>query len=458
LSAASSEYRQAQKQSHLTGIDVAKLLPADAVLVDFLEYGRTHEPDANNKTQTLQLAAFIVRAEAPIERVELGPTEPVVAAIDNWRRAYGRQIDGVDPGRKLRDLIWEPLPDAVRQAKLVIISPGGALARFPFAALPGEKPGTYAIETQSFAIVPVPALLAEQLETTPDAEQRPSLFVLGDVNYDSVDPGAATEGQLAAAAALRAGSEDNKWTALPGTRAEADAIKNAFAGRFPEAEVADVRQSEATETRARQEMQRHSFLHLGTHGYFAPPEMKSVSQESSQSASSNSGQNARGTQAGFYPGLLSGVVLAGANQPLEASRDDGILTALEVAALDLSDVELVTLSACETGLGEYAGGEGLLGLQRSLQTAGARSVVTGLWKVSDRATQLLMEQFYANLWQKKMSRVEALRQAQLWMLREAGADSDLLRGGTLEEDVDPDADGRLSPYFWAAFELSGDWR
>lgn len=148
------------------------------------------------------------------------------------------------------------------------------------------------------------------------------------------------------------------------------------------------------------------------------------------------------------------------NRPLDAARDDGILTALEVAALDLSDVDLVTLSACETGLGEYAGGEGLLGLQRSLQTAGARSVVSGLWKVSDRGTQLPMEQFYDNLWEKKMSRVEALRQAQLWRLREVSAEKDALRGLKLvsDEEVGPDADGRLPPYYWAAFVLSGDWR
>ena len=131
------------------------------------------------------------------------------------------------------------------------------------------------------------------------------------------------------------------------------------------------------------------------------------------------------TVTGWHPGLLSGLVLAGANQPTEPDRDDGILTAIEVASLDLTNVDLAVLSACETGLGEVAGGEGILGLQRAFQTAGARSVVAGLWKVPDRATQMLMTRFYENLWDKKMSKLEALRQAQIWMLREVPKDEKL---------------------------------
>ena len=125
---------------------------------------------------------------------------------------------------------------------------------------------------------------------------------------------------------------------------------------------------------------------------------------------------------GFHPGLLSGLALAGANRPLEPGQDDGILTALEVAELDLAGVELTVLSACETGLGETgrgqaAGGEGLLGLQRAFQVAGRGAVVATLWDVDDEATRALMERFYENLWQKKKMRLEALREAQLWMLR-----------------------------------------
>jgi CHAT domain-containing protein len=167
------------------------------------------------------------------------------------------------------------------------------------------------------------------------------------------------------------------------------------------------------------------------------------------------------------------VVLAGANQPVSAQVDDGILTALEVAELDLAGVEVVTLSACETGLGQTAGGEGLLGLQRAFQVSGARTVVASLWKVPDHATVLLMQRFYDNLWRKKMTRLQALREAQLWMLHEASKQPELVRGLAEEarrsrqedsrgidfaEEQIPEEGKPLPPYYWAAFVLAGDWR
>jgi CHAT domain-containing protein len=139
--------------------------------------------------------------------------------------------------------------------------------------------------------------------------------------------------------------------------------------------------------------------------------------------------------------------------------DDGILTALEVAGLDLSGVELVVLSACETGLGRTAGGEGVLGLQRAFQMAGAKTSVTSLWKVDDTATQLLMTEFYTNLWEKKLGKLESLRQAQLRMLREYDPKQRKLVARGLDISADQTAGPpRGSPFYWAAFVLSGDWR
>jgi CHAT domain-containing protein len=123
---------------------------------------------------------------------------------------------------------------------------------------------------------------------------------------------------------------------------------------------------------------------------------------------------------------------------------------------------LVTLSACETGLGKTAGGEGVLGLQRAFQAAGARTTVTSLWTIPDKATQSLMNRFYTNFWNspagRPISKLEALREAQLWLLNNGVRQPELIRGLEFEPVGSDDAPSqRLSPRYWAAFVLSGDW-
>jgi CHAT domain-containing protein len=103
----------------------------------------------------------------------------------------------------------------------------------------------------------------------------------------------------------------------------------------------------------------------------------------------------------------------------------------------------------------------MLGLQRAFQVAGVRSTVTSLWKVDDAATQALMVEFYKNLWERRMSKLEALRQAQLTMLNRYDSSSGELkaRGLTLTNPGQKaSADTRLAPYYWASFVLSGDWQ
>jgi CHAT domain-containing protein len=167
-------------------------------------------------------------------------------------------------------------------------------------------------------------------------------------------------------------------------------------------------------------------------------------------------------------------VLSGAN----SDPDKGTLTALEVSNLDLRGCELVVLSACESGLGKLEFGEGVLGLQRAFHLAGARTVVSSLWSVSDPATSVLMEHFYKNLWaDRPLTRLEALRQAQLYVLRHPEAvrqrarelRAELVKAGrgSVEELRGKGKEVELSepgvpatalshPAWWAAFVLSGD--
>jgi CHAT domain-containing protein len=210
-------------------------------------------------------------------------------------------------------------------------------------------------------------------------------------------------------------------------------------------------------------------LHLATHGFFAAEDKKSALAAADPGATMGRGHpfgERLAAVRGHSPGLLSGLVLAGANHPPEVPDDlgalaelpdDGILTADEIAMLPLGGVQLAVLSACESGLGETAGGEGLLGIQRAFQVAGARATIATLWKVNDETTRRIMEEFYrrylATDAQQRMSALESLRAAQLWALN----NPDLVPRGADAPDDAP-ATGRLPPKFWAAFTLSGDWR
>ena len=268
--------------------------------------------------------------------------------------------------------------------------------------------------------------------------------------------------------------EQPKWGFLAGSSKEVDILAKLEGGSF-ELSSTVLKGAFADENAMRRDMPQSRYVHLATHGFFANEKFRSLFGHDMRNEQLFSGDQDLVT-AGLSgvtvrnPLLLSGLVFAGANLPPETDQlgiltgQDGILTAEEVVNLDLRKTELVVLSACETGLGKVAGGEGVMGLQRAFGLAGARACVASLWKVDDNATQTLMVIFYRNLFEKKMSKVEALREAQLWMLNTPGAaQSSIVRGQVVrlkKPAVDATArEGkRTHPRYWAAFMLSGDWR
>ncbi len=425
--------------------DVQRALPQDVVLLDFLEYSDVKPAKSAGLARKPQrlLAAFIVAPDRPIEVVSLGPVEPIAEAIGASRSLVsgnGNSITEdaatsatVDKQLRLRELVWSPLEPFLGKTRTVLISPDGVTAIVPWSALRGKEPGTYLIESRAIAILPVPQLLPELLAQTDEATRsEPTLLLVGDPDFNATT-GLDSEENPGHTDAVRGREPMMKWRELPGTREELLAVKDVFERRYPQGKVTVLRGAAATKTTVEQLAPQYHYLHIATSGFFASQPIPS-------------GANAL---TDFDPQLLSGLVLAGANNLTQANGDDGILTALEVNELDLSELDLVTLSACETARGETIRGEGVFGLQRAFQVAGAHCVIATIPQIPDRETAVLMGQFYENLWTRKMSKVEALRQAQLYVLQNVSrAESDRAKGPA----------ERLSPSKWGGFIVSGDWR
>jgi CHAT domain-containing protein/tetratricopeptide (TPR) repeat protein len=454
LALRSAEFRAARGRFHVSPAQLRKALPAGVALVDFRDY--TYYPSSMKEKGIeahRRLVAFVVRRDSLV-RVDLGATGPVAEDVLAWRGRIARRARPSygkgDPAQRLRDRLWAPLLPHLKGVKTVLLSPDAELTRLPFAALPGKGPDRYLVEEKIvLGYVAVPQLLPDLLEGKgrPAKERAPALLLVGDVDYGEAAKGATDRRGLGPTRSLGAVKR------LEATRAEVAAIKDSFGRRFRKGQVTDLREDEPTVAAVRAEAPRHDYLHLATHGFFAEKDVRSALEPAK---SKRAGEDLFGRQgvAGWHPGLLSGVVLAGANKASVGSA--GVLTALDVAELGLERCDLVVLSACETGLGERAGGEGVLGLQRAFQVAGARSVVASLWEVNDVATRDLMVAFYEKLWDRKkpLPRLEAMREAQLVMLREGR------KRVALREDLEKfkDKGTRLPPYYWAGFVLSGDWR
>jgi CHAT domain-containing protein len=383
----------------------------------------------------------------------------------------------------VRQLIWDPLVEHLDGVHTVLVSPDGDLNRLSLAALPGKRPDSYLVEETAIAVIPVPQFLPELMrETAATEEEQPaSMLLVGNVAYDLESSALRPSSTAIAAEPERTRSilpysprsaviygKRVHFPSLQGAAKEVASIQALHADNFPQATRTVLSGNEATKSNVRNAAAGNRFIHMATHGFFASAGQSAGWQTTLQGQMSNSNNSAvsqltmmlRSQQpVSVHPGVLSGLALAGANEEKPAKNtnpttffDDGILTAVEVAELDLGETDLVVLSACDTGLGAVAGGEGVLGLQRAFQVAGTRSVVTSLWGVDDQATRALMERFYENLWKKKMDKLGALREAQLWML------SGRLSGDGARSESPSAEEIRVKPYYWAAFVLSGDWR
>ncbi|MBR8835944.1 MAG: CHAT domain-containing protein, partial [Stigonema ocellatum SAG 48.90 = DSM 106950] len=385
-------------------------------------------------------AAAVLRSIGEPKWVDLGDAATIDKSIASMQTALATKsgtrsainvspTDGAKPqpsiqqlARSVDKLVMTPIRPLLGDARHLLLSPDGQLTRIPFEALVDDL-GKYLIQRYAFSYLTTGRDL---LGFESEAHSRSAPVVFANIDYDQqYDPVAAKPKSND----IR-GSDDRRsidlaniqFPRLENTLEEAQTIK----AIFPETKV--FLAQEATQAAIKQ-LHAPSILHLATHGFFLPDkEVKLVNNEIGQQPKVLNLEN---------PLLRSGIALAGANKHNQAasSENDGILTALQVASLDLYGTQLVVLSACETGLGDVKVGDGVYGLRRALVIAGSQSQVLSLWKVSDLGTKELMVKYYQGLKDGK-GRHEALRSAQL----------ELLSNPNYQH-----------PYYWASFVPSGDW-
>jgi CHAT domain-containing protein/Tfp pilus assembly protein PilF len=398
----------------------AAALPKESALVEFISYEdrplvQRGMPRSQRPSQ-LRYLALVLSPHATLRAIDLGPAEPIDHAASSLRQALASPGAAFQArAQALYKRAFQPLLPLLGGARRLFLSPDGQLGLVPFSALhDGQR---FLIDTYDFTYL---TSGRDLLPRPQDAAPSGPVAVLADPDFavplqvpaSSSEDTPRQAGRSASVerlfSMLRANLGDSPWEPLPGTRQEAQAIQRLI----PNAQL--FLGPEATKERLLQ-LPTPSVLHIATHGFFledapTPKDSRAVNSFGALSVGPPA-------QLPSDPLLRSGLILAGAQALASKSSssaapplDSAVVTALELAGLDLWGTELVVLSACNTGSGDVKRGQGVYGLRRALVVAGAETVVMSLWKVSDNSTSQLMEAYYRNLLAGQ-GRASALREA-----------------------------------------------
>jgi CHAT domain-containing protein len=416
---------------------VKAVIPNDAVLLEFAVY-RPYDPKAPDELSVYgepRYAAYVIPNKGDVRSVDLGPAAQIDATVDALREALGdpKRDDAAKLARALDHEVMEPLRPLVRDARHLLVSPDGELNLVPFEVLVDEQ-HKFLVEGYSITYLTTGRDLlrmqvARKSQSDPLVVANP---IFGEPTATLTAKADASKLKSIAVPSQRrsvttgADLSSIYFAPLPGTAQEARAIQSLF----PEAKI--LTGTQATKSALKQ-TNAPSILHIATHGFFLQDPPETVSQDGTNrdtSAAASPGPAAKAQN----PLLRSGLALSGANLTRGGS-EDGILTGLEASGLNLWGTRLVTLSACETGVGKVKNGEGVYGLRRAFFLAGTETLVMSLWEVSDRVTDEMMTSYYSGL-KQGLGRGEALRQAQLTMLKRKD---------------------HQHPFYWASFIQAGEW-
>jgi CHAT domain-containing protein len=450
LTKKSSVFAEETRVSRPTWMQVQSTLRNHDAAIEFLRFPLF---DGKKWTSKSRYVAFVLRSnDAAPKFVDLGDAGIPGAAeglegapMEDYRQRVLMKSEAAgDFGMEFYRSFWKPLELLLKDVKRIYVSPDGALYQVSWAAIPRDdgRPLTDSYEID--IVVSTKDILRSRQRASPQ-----NAVLIGNPQFNLEE-----DEHVRAVAALQTKPQSNVSCSEtnPATKPSPAATMNS-----PDAQGTGLGPLAATQAeiqslsgvfkknrwtvesycrdQALEEVVMHArhprVLHMATHGFFEPD---------SPSATPQTG--GRRSTTFEYPMLRSGLYFAGADRALRGSGfavgvDTGIFTAYEATNLDLFGTELVVLSACETGLGKVENGEGIFGLRRAFQEAGAESVLMSMWSVPDRETKQFMTLFYEK-WLSGMEKHRALSEAQAALREE-------LRK---EWKIDP-------PHFWAAFVLVG---
>ncbi len=432
----SANFRNQQLAGSISVTEVQKNLQEDEAAIEFVSFNLY----TKKWTDSIVYAACILRKNdtAPLfvplfEESQLqqlfdsaGKTA-TVAAKTFYRGLIVNDKNSSIQGESLYKLIWQPLELYLKGIKKISYSPSGKLYAIAFHALSVDS---NTLLMDKYQLQQYTSTRQIALRTVENQTTKPESIVLfGDANF-SMDSLQLVKQKIdqtdkrivSSIIPYTRGTNSGAWSNLPGTAEEIKKVNNLFVQNKISTKIFG--QAKASEDNLKTLSDNSpQILHIATHGFFLPQsdkKKKGIDQENTYTLADD-------------PLLRTGLILAGGNYAWSGKTpidgiEDGIATAYEISQLNLSNTELVVLSACETALGDVKGSEGVFGLQRAFKMAGVKKMIVSLWQVPDKETAELMTAFYT-YWMKGKTINDAFTQAQADM-RE-----------------------KYAPFYWAAFVL-----
>jgi CHAT domain-containing protein/tetratricopeptide (TPR) repeat protein len=435
--------------------DLRQELPEGAALVSFVRYDRTlvvARPSGRTTQVSPAYVAFVTTKDSDVRAISLGAASEIDRLVAAWQRVVragafdssrNAESEYRSIARELRSATWDKVAAELGTARTVLVVPDGMLSLVNFASLPDNGNG-YLVDEQRV----IHYLSTERDLLREEGSRGQGLLAVGGAAFDaeprpSKSP-AVRGGTCVAAKAVR-------FASLPGTLGELRDLAMLWPSAAGRGQLTILSGGDANETGVKQALTGRRIVHLATHGFFLgsgcdekAANTRSVGGLVAASPSQPKTSVLAPTPSALLenPLLLSGLAFAGANRRSGSSgvQDDGILTAEEIAGLNLQGTEWAVLSACDTGIGTFRSGEGVFGLRRAFQIAGAHTVIMSLWSVDDQATRDWMRSLYNGRLREGRTTADAVRDASLSVLRDRRA-----KGQSTH------------PFLWAAFIAAGDW-